>query len=457
MATKQKLTVPEKVEKLLKSGQKSQLRDLLNEQYPQDLAEAIEGLKDADKLTCFMLLDLEHAGDVLSELSHETQIKLLKILGSRQLAPIIAQMDVDDATDLLIQLPEEEKSAILKVIPDPIQQAHVQELIHYPPESAGGIMSTDFLKLRSDMSIHVAFNYLRRQAAEYKAPLHYLYVVDNTNQLVGVISLRSLISAPSTDLVANHMSTELITCKVTDDQETVAKSISKYDLIALPIIDEHNILKGIVTIDDVVDILNKETTEDIYHSSGITENFPTDELISGKVNYAVKARLPWLLITLIGQTIAAVLIAAFDKTIIQAPIAVSFMPLLSGLSGNVGGQTATIVVRGLVTGDIELKNTLKHIFHELKIGILLGFICSVITGVIAWQYHSLHMLGLIVAFALICSMTIAVLLGITFPIILQYFKKDPATASSPLITTLLDILTFTFYLSIISITLKHLR
>lgn len=458
MATKQKITVPEKVIKLLESAQKSQLRDFLNDQYPQDLAEAIENLKkNEDKLTCFMLLDLEHAGEVLAELNSETQRSLLKVLGSRQLAPIIAQMAVDDATDLIIQLPEDEKAALLKVIPDPIQQAHVQELIHFPSESAGGIMSTDFLRLRLDMTIHLAFNYVRRQAAEYKSQIYYLYVVDNNNKLVGVISLRSLISAPPNELIANHMSTEIITCKVTDDQETVANTISKYDLIALPIVDEHNTLKGIVTIDDVVDIVNKETTEDIYQSSGISDVFPSDELISGKVTYAVRARLPWLLVTLIGEAFAAFIIAYFDKTISSAPIAISFMPLLSGLSGNVAGQTSTIVVRGLVTGEIDLKNTFKHIVHELKIGFFLGGVCSIITGIIAWQQHSLPALGLIVAFALTCSMISAVLLGVTFPIILQFFKKDPATASSPVITTLLDILTFTFYLSIISTVLKHLR
>lgn len=458
MATKSKITPQEKLTKLLASENKTELQAYLNDQYPQDIAPLIENLKKIeDKIKCFMLLELDQGAKVLANLSPDIQKDFLKTIGTNQLAPIISQMDVDDATDLILQLPEDEKLSLLKVLPDPIQQAHVQELIHYPSESAGGIMSTDFLRLRSDMTVHLAFNYVRRQAAEYKAQIYYLYVVDNTNVLVGVISLRNLLSLPGTDLVANHMSTELITCKVTDDQETVAKTISKYDLIALPIVDNENILKGIVTIDDVVDILNKETTEDIYHGSGISETKEPDELISGKVTYAVQARLPWLLITLIGQTIAAFIIASHDKTIGQVPIAVSFMPLLSGLSGNVGGQTATIVVRGLVTGDIELKNTLKHIFHELKIGILMGVICSVITGIIAWQYHGLHMLGYVVAFALTCSMIAGVLLGTIFPILLQYFKKDPATASSPVITTLLDIFSFSIYLNIITATLKHLR
>ena len=294
MPLEQKSNVIKKVNKLLQTSQKSQLRDFLNDQFPQDIAETIESLKDKDKLNCFLLLDLEHAGEVLAELNNDTQMSLLKTLGSRQIAPIISQMDVDDATDLIIQLPEKEKTELLKILPDPIQQAHVEELSHYPSESAGGIMSTDFLRLRSDMTVHIAFNYVRRQAAEYKTQIYYLYVVDNSNKLVGVISLRNLISAPLADLIANHMSTDVITCKVTDDQETVAKTISKYDLIALPIADEQNVLKGIVTIDDVVDILNKETTEDIYQSSGISDVYPEDELISGKVTYAVRARLPWL-------------------------------------------------------------------------------------------------------------------------------------------------------------------
>ena len=455
--SKPKQTLSEKVAELLESNQDHVLKDFLNDQYSQDIAPVLEHLKDEEKIFCFSLLDLENASKVLTELSSETQMKLLKTLGTEKFGGVISQMDVDDATDIIIQLPEKEKSALLKVLPDPVQQAHVQELIHYPSESAGGTMSTDFLRLRSDMTIHLAFNYVRRQAAEYKAQVYYLYVVDNSNKLVGVISLRNLICAPSNDLVANHMSTDILTSKVTDDQENVAKTISKYDLIALPIVDEDNILKGIVTIDDVVDILSKETTEDIYQSSGISDKFQSDKLISGKVTYAVRARLPWLLITLAGEAVAALIIASYDKTIIQAPIAISFMPLLSGLSGNIGVQTSTIIVRGLVTGDIDLKNTLKHIFHELKIGIIIGIICSLITGVIAWKQHSQPILGLVVAFALICSITSAVLLGTIFPILLQYFKKDPAAASSPIITTLLDILTFTFYLMIISMTLRHLH
>lgn len=454
---KQKQTLSEKITELLENNQDYDLKDLLNDQYPQDIAPVLENLKEEGKILCFSLLDLENASNVLTELSSETQMMLLKTLGIEKFGGIISQIDVDDATDIIIQLPEKEKSALLKILPDPVQLAHVQELIHYPPESAGGRMSTDFLRLRSDMTIHLAFNYVRRQAAEYKAQVYYLYVVDNTNKLVGVISLRNLICAPPNDLVANHMSTDILTCKVTDDQENVAKTISKYDLIALPIVDEENTLKGIVTIDDVVDILNKETTEDIYQSSGISDEFRSDELISGKVTYAVRARLPWLLITLAGEAVAALIIASYDKTIISAPIAVSFMPLLSGLSGNVGGQTATIMVRGLVTGDIDLKNTAKHIFHELKIGILIGAICSLITGFIAWLQHDQPVLGLVVAFALICSITSAVLLGTIFPILLQCFKKDPAAASSPIITTLLDILTFTFYLMIVSMSLRYLH
>ena len=457
MKVKHIVTLKDQLNILLENKQETELRDFLNDQYPQDLAETLENLNTEEQLECFKLLELEAASKVLAELNHEAQMNLLKVLGPKHTAPIISLMDVDDATDIIIQLPEEEKLALLKELPDPIQQAHVQELIAYPPESAGGIMSTDFLRLRSDMTVHLAFNYVRRQAADYKAQVYYLYIVDNSNLLVGVISLRNLICAPFNDLVVNHMNTEIITCKVTDDQETVAKTISKYDLIALPIIDEDNSLKGIVTVDDVVDILSTETTEDIYQSSGISDVFPSDELISGKVTYAVRARLPWLLITLIGQTIAAFIISKYDKVISSVPIAVSFMPMLSGLSGNIGGQTATIMVRGLITGDIDLRNTIKHIFHELKIGFLIGCICSVLTGIIAWKLHSLPALGLIVAFALFCSMTFAVLLGTLIPIVLQYFKKDPATASSPFITTLLDILNFSFYLSVVSVTLKHLR
>lgn len=457
MPVEQKNLSLDKVSYLLEKGSKSELRDYLNDQYPQDIAEIIQNLNDTEKLNCFLLLDLEHAGDVLAELNSETQIILLKLIGSKRLAPIISQMDVDDAADLISNLEQDDKSTLLKVLPDPIQQAHVEELINYPKDSAGGIMSTDFLRLRSDMTVQIALNYVRRQAVQENTQIYYLYVVDNSHKLVGVISLRNLIIAPLNDIVANHMSTEVITCNVNDDQETVAEIISKYDLLAAPVVDENNRLKGIVTIDDIVDIMEEETTEDIYQGSGIRHETQPDELISGKINYALKARFPWLLLTLIGEVIAVFIIAFHEKTITEAPIAISFMPLLSGLSGNVGGQTATIVVRGIVTGNIKLKDTLKHIFHEMQIGIWLGIACSIITAVFAWIQYDKPFLGIIVAFALIITMTTGVLLGTIFPIFLQSLKKDPAAASSPFITTMLDIFTFSFYLAVVSLTLKHLN
>lgn len=457
MTVEETIDLSKRISQLLEDGKKSELRAFLNDLYPQDLADALKNIKETEKLNCFLLLDLEHAGDLLAELNHDTQKSFLKTLGSKRLAPIVSQMDVDDATDFISQLRDEDQTEILEILPDPIQQAHVQELIDYPDESAGRIMSTDFLRLRSDMTIQIALNYVRRKAAEEDSPVYYLYVVDNTNKLVGIISLKDLICAPLNDIIANHMNSEVITCKVLDDQETVANIISKYDMIAIPITDEVNTLKGVVTVDDVVDVFSEETTEDIYQGSGISDASHSDELISGNINYSVKARLPWLLITLVGETIAAFIIAFYDESIILAPIAISFMPLLSGLSGNVGGQTATIMVRGLVTGDIEIKNTAKHIFHELKIGIILGLACAIITGLVAWYHYNLPFLGLIVAFALTVSMTTGVLLGTVFPIVLQYLKKDPAAACSPVITTLLDIFTFSFYLAIVSFYISNLR
>ena len=457
MSQEEKIKIANTLKDLLKNGSKNQLRLFLNDQYPQDIAEAIEDLKEKERITCFLLLDIEHAGDVLSELNNETQKNLLKVLGSKKLAPIISEMDIDDATELISNLEEEDKKEVIEDIPDPIHQAHIQEQIEYPDESAGRIMTTDILSLNSAMTIENAINYARSKSEEFKSTIYYIYVVDNTNTLVGVLSLRNLICADLNDLVKNQMETEIITCNVLDDQETVAKEIAKYNLIAIPIVDDLKKLKGVVTVDDVVDILKEETTEDIYQGSGISDLGDADELISSKVSYAYKARLPWLLLTLLGQAIASFIIARHNFTISHAPIAISFMPLLSGLSGNVGSQTSTIIIRGLVTGDIEVKHTIKHILHELKTGILLGLTCALITGLIAWYYHSMPFLGIVVGIALIISMATGVFLGTVFPIILQSLRKDPAAASSPLITTLLDIFTFTIYLTIITLTINRLN
>jgi magnesium transporter len=429
----------------------TELRASFDEYLPQDIAEEYHELDKDEQKTLFDILSYKQGARVLVELESDEALRLFKELSDEQIARFANEMELDDAADIIGMLEDERMATILERIQRPFE---LKALLEYETHTCGGIMSPHFISVRGDLKCNAAVRYVRLKAKEIGSQIVYVYVTQKFGELAGVISLRELFLASDNDAVADHMTTDVVSVNVNSDREEAAELISKYHFLALPVINENDQLVGIITIDDAVEVIEEEATADIYQSSGINveaESDITAPSLTWRSYYgAYKTRSPWLIITLLGQYLAATIIAGFDSTVVAVPIAISFMPLLSGLSGNIGNQSTTIIVRGISTGEIDLKDAFSIFFHELLVSIAIGTTCATLTGLMSYfVYHNLT-LSLLIAFSLLLSMALAVSLGTVTPMIFKQLDIDPAVASGPLITTTIDILSFTVYLTLIS-------
>jgi magnesium transporter len=443
---------------LLESGNRQKLRLFLNDQYPADLAEFFQDLDHAKRVSCFRLLDLDNASALLAELEPDLQRSLLRDLGNTGLVPIISNMSPDDAVDLLSELPGEEVRSIMSQLTDEEVKEDLQELMSFREDSAGGIMSTDYLALKASMSIEEALNTLRSTYKKLEEEIYDVYVVDDEEKLVGEVSLRTLLTAANEATVESQMETDIITVDVDTDQEEAAEKLGKYDLLTLPVVDSQNKLRGIITADDIIDVLQEEASEDMYQSSGIDiTSADQEERLIGNIPLAFRARLPWLLVTLVIETGSASVITHFDKVIQQTVAAASFMPLLSGVTGSVATQSTCIMLRGSATGHIDWNAAWQNLWHELKVGLLLGATCGILISIVSVVLHSTsHNLGLIVGLSLFVTMTVGVFIGTIVPIAFHKIGIEPAHASGPLITSILDVCTMTIYLTIVHSFLNYI-
>ncbi|MDZ4833029.1 MAG: magnesium transporter [Candidatus Melainabacteria bacterium] len=437
---------------LAESGQRQKLRLVLNDLHPADLAVMLTEMQDDHRLSCFRLLDLDHASEVLSELDTEVQANLLRSLGDIGIVSLISRMSPNDAVDLLAELPEEKASAIISQIPDSEAKEDLEELMKFEQDTAGGIMSTDYLSVFARMTSGEALLHLRDMYEDLEEDIYDIYVVDETNGLVGHLGVKELITADPMLLVADVMDTTVVSVKTSTDQEEAAETLGHYDLLSLPVIDEFGKLRGIIMADDIIDVLKEEANEDAFQSSGISSpGGDSQEMLGHNVGKAFGARLPWLIATLMIETGAATVITHYDSVIRDTVAAASFMPLLSGVTGSVATQSTCIIIRG--TKDRNSLNTklmVKNLFHEIKVGLLLAVLCGACTFLISMLFnHSHPQLGIIVSASLILTMTVGVVIGTIMPMFFQKIGIDPAHASGPLITSILDVSTMTIYLTIV--------
>ncbi len=433
------------------------LRLLLDEFYPQDIAEEYRKLDSDQKLLVFDLMSAEQGAAVLVELDENEILNLFKELSDSRIVSLANHMELDDAADIIGLLDDERMIKILENIQRPYE---LKELLSYDPNTCGGIMTPSFISVRADLKVAAALRYVRLKAKQEDNIIIYVYVTDKFGKLAGVISLRQLFLAADNDPVLNHINDEVIAVKTTDDQEVAAELISKYRFLAVPVINEQDQLMGIITFDDVVEVIQEETTEDIYQSSGINveseSNTNASHSLTKEYFGAYKARTPWLVITLLGQYLAASLIASYDITIAAIPIAISFMPLLSGLSGNIGNQSSTIIVRGISTGELDANKSSQILIHELIISLSIGVTCGLITAALSFYVYHNNLLSILIGLSLVLSMVLAVALGTITPFMFKKLNLDPATASGPLITTIIDIISFFLYLTLITKFIKVL-
>ncbi len=442
---------------LAESGERQRLRILINDINPYDLAEYFKEMEAPHRLSCFRLLDLDNASAVLTELEPQNQRDLLKDLGNLGVVPLISHMSPDDAADLLSELPEEKAAEIIEQIPDVETKADIKQLLSFDEDSAGGIMSTDYLSLYSRMTVGESLDYLREQYEDLEEDIYDVYVVDEENFLVGVVGVRELITTDASTPLEAVMDKDVVRVTTSDDQEEAAKKVERYDLHSLPVVDQEGKLCGVITNDDIMDVLREEATEDIFQSSGISSTEDGEEL-SSNVRKAFAARLPWLLITLGIETGSCTVITHFDSVIQQTVAAASFMPLLSGVTGSVATQSTCIIIRGSDSrSQLSPKMVARNIWHELRVGILLAICCGAFTFIASLLIHnSQHELGLVVAVSLVITMTFGVIVGTAMPMVFKKIGIDPAHASGPFITSILDVTTMSIYLTIVHLFLSHI-
>lgn len=439
------------VSKLLRRGASTNLKKALGKIHPADIAHLFRYFEPHEQKTLLDLVpDVERAADVMSELEPESWPALAELIDKDYLVSIVNEMADDDSAVFIRSLPDELAEDILEALHDE-QSEEVERLLGYDEDTAGGIMSTDVFSLDQDLTVKEAIAAL--QDSEDYEMVFYVYVTDDHNHLVGVLSLRQLLTVPPTTKLCDIMSTNVMRVRTDMDQEMVAEMVAKYNILAIPVVDDHGKLMGLITVDDVIDVMRDEATEDILRMAGTSE----EELLLGYKSLQIaRLRLPWLLTTLIGGVVTGTLMWYFKATLEQVIMLISFIPVITGMGGNVGGQTSTILVRGFATGRIDFANLKQVFLKELRVGLIMGAICGLVIAGVAMVWHQNYFLGLVVGIAMVTAITVAACMGV---LVTAFFKRvgiDPAIASSPFVQTVNDITGISIYFVTASLFLRYL-
>lgn len=352
---------------------------------------------------------------------------------------VLEHMSDDDAVDVLNLLSTTQRVSLLTLM-DEYKASHLKSLINYEEETAGGIMTTEYVSLSPEMNVREALMHVKSLSSSAQT-IYALYVINDQKKLIAVMSLRDLINADMEDYVKNVMSTNIISADIAEDQETVAKTIRDYDLIAIPVVDYQQHLLGIITVDDILDVIEAESSEDYSKLAGVNDVKETKE----SVFQTAKQRLPWLvLLTFLGM-ITATILGSFEDTLAKVALLAAFIPIISGMSGNTGTQALAVSVRSISTGEIQKENKFKHALHELGSGLISGLICSIILFTIIVVLYGQPLLATIVAISLTMAMTVGTTIGSLIPLFMDRIGIHPAVASGPFITTINDIVSMLIY------------
>ena len=437
------------IKRLLRRGAMGNLHKIVNKTHAADLAVVFRFLRLREQEALFDLMDnVEHEAMLFSELEEEILLKLIEDMPAEKIAGIMEQMPKDDVADLLGKLSDERAKALLDLMTKEGSE-EVEELLGYDAETAGGIMVPDFIALKEATTAQGAIEALQKEYVDVEMPF-YLYVVNDHDHLAGVISLRELVVVPPETELKSIMATDVVSVPTDVDQEEVARIVARYNILAVPVVDENNKLVGIVTVDDVIDIIREEATEDFLKMAGAGD----DLIESQSILKSTRTRLPWLLASWIGGVIAFLIIGHFESTLNKLVYLAAFIPIIMGMGGNIGTQSSTIVVRGLATGRLNLKQMWEVAFKELMIGFLLGFFYGLLLGFVVQFRYDAWLLGVTVGLAVISSMTIAAMVGSLVPMVFARINVDPAVATGPFGTTSIDILSVFFYFQIATVLLR---
>lgn len=424
--------------RLLARGDPGRLRTELESAHPADIAEALADLDDAEAVKILAgVPDLAPA--VVEHLPVERQETLLQQLAPQQASDVLEEMASDEAADLLAELPAAQAEQLLKGMA-PAEAADVRELLAYPPHTAGGLMATEVVTVRAEGTVGDAMRRLQEIAPDAET-IYYVYVVDATGRLVGVVSLRDLILARPLAPLASIMRTNVVSARVDDDQEAVARAFEKYRLQALPVVDPGNRLLGVVTVDDILHVVTEEASEDAYKLAGLVEEV---EALDSPFTRAAK-RLPWLLALLVAEGVAARVIGGFEQTLATVIALAYYIPVVTDMAGNMGIQSVAVAVRSIATGEVDRRSYRQLILRECLVGVCAGGASGLAAMGIALALQGDLLLGVTVGATVAAVMAFAALLGATAPLVLTMMRKDPAVASGPFVTSSLDVVTILVY------------
>ena len=445
MAAQRRLDlVLDSVKRLLRIGATANLLNLLQKQHPADLAQVFSELPDKDREAAFSLLAERNgrlAMEAISELGPEAGAALLATRSAEEIAKLAQEIPSDDAAALIDYLPEELSAAVLDLM-RPKESGVVEGLLEYDEQTAGRIMNPHVFALNESMTVGEAITELQNNRDVEM--VFYLYVVDDRGHLVGVVSLRRLLLVSPETPLKRIMTADLISARVDMDQEEVARQVAAYNLLAIPVADEENKLVGIITVDDIIDVIKEEATEDIYRLAGVAG----DERAFTPAGESFRKRLPWLGINLITAFLATMIVALFEGTIQKVAAIAVFMPVVAGMGGNAATQTLTVIVRGIALGELTWGNARKALLKEAAVGIGNGVVLGIVAALAVWAMRGNLALGLVLGAAMIINMFVAATAGTLVPLGLRAANVDPALASSIFITTLTDIFGFFAYLGL---------
>ena len=435
------------------------LKNLLATAEDLEILHAFYDLTPEEQVIVFRLLAKDHALRIFEELDTDEQHNLLGSFKGERTTEFMNELAPDDRVKLLDELPASVAKKLISAL-SPEERKVTNELMGYKPETAGRIMTTKFIRLSQGMTAADALEKVRKQAKDMET-VYALYITDNAKKLEGAISLKELVCSDGGAKIEDIMSKKAISVTTDTDQEEVAKTLQELDLLAIPVVDKEGRMVGIVTIDDAVDIFEDETTEDILDQAGfadITDNESdrSEVLVNGSLWSIWKVRLPILLITLAFALFSGVIIDEFEGILEEIVAVAIFIPLIMGMSGNVGTQSSTVFARGVVLGHIQIKNFMKPFLKEIFVGFSIGVVLGVTTGAIAGIWQGMPMLGLAVGLALVVTMTVASLLGFLVPFVLIKLNVDQAAGSAPIITSIKDIVGLVIYFVFVSIFLGHM-
>jgi len=433
----------ESLNEAIESQNSSWIRENVCELHDADITSIIDELEGDSAFYVYNILDEEVQGDILMELDEDLRETILKSFSVKEIAEQVEQLDSDDAADLMGELPKEQVEKVISQIEDNETAEDIVDLLNYDPDTAGGLMQKEFMIAYSDWPVNRTVVELRKQAEEVEK-VYTIYVVDENEKLIGFLSLKRLLFAqPSTKISDLYQDKNVISVKTDIESDEVAKIMEKYDLVSIPVIDLQHKLVGRITIDDVVDVIKDEAEKDFQMASGISENIESDDSV-WKIS---RARMPWLLIGLMGGVFGAQVISGFEGGIAEIPALAFFIPLITAMGGNVGVQSSAIVVQSLARGTDQFGSIFKKIIKETLVALLNGLILSIIIYGIAYVFDS-STLGLVVSLSLFTVILFAGVFGTLIPLMLDKYKIDPALATGPFITTLNDVLGLFIYLTI---------